>query len=76
MSNIVPEKYGLRQIKRANLYDRIHHSGLGLQTNFQTIFRTDMYRIVGDGQILEIQISDILKTSEKDRAIADPVPII
>jgi hypothetical protein len=43
MSNIVPEKCGFWQIKRADLTARIDPSELGLQPNIQTIFRNDMY---------------------------------
>jgi len=48
MSNIVPKKKGLRQIKKANPWDWIHSPGLGLQTKIQTIYGIDMYRIFGD----------------------------
>ena len=48
LSNQILEKGGFRKKKGQIHGIRFTSSELGLQTDIQTIFRTDIYRIVGD----------------------------
>jgi len=78
VSNQGPDKCGFEEIKKANPKARIHLSVLWLQSNIQTIFRSDIYRFVGDNKGFRTAKKSLLaeiKTGKKKAGPNDPALI-